>query len=99
MTTVNITQDMIDQKHYCDTSRCPVALGLIDAFGLTKDDFVCAGPYQLGIRRGAFDQEADTSVWVETPRHVSNWMYDFDASSEDARPVEPFSFEIDFKGI
>lgn len=100
MTTVNVTQEFIDLKHFCDSSQCPVALGLIAAFGLTKKDFVCAGPYNLGIRRKAFDAdnpnaEQNDTTWVETPDEVREWMSDFDTE----KPVEPFSFEIDFKGI
>lgn len=88
MTTVNVTQEHIDQGHQCDTAGCPVALAMIEAFGLGEEDLVCAGPYQLGIRR----QGELAFRWLDTPFQVATFMETYDATE----PVQPFSFELDW---
>lgn len=77
--TVEVTQEDIDLGVPMYLSECPVARATQRATGNT---YSWAGPANIYTEIG---------VYVDTPKIVSDWMYDFDTG----QAVQPFSFEIE----
>ena len=82
-TLVEVTQEDLDQKNYCQPAGCPLALALQRTFKYAR-----VGVKEARIIRGWGDEGHE---FYGLSEEVNNFVRDYDSR----RPVEPITIEVD----
>ena len=87
---VEVTRRNIDEGQPFDEHSCPIALAL-DRMDLNSVEV-------LGNAAYCWDSQRGVVMEAELPKEARDFIRDFDESDgEEARLLEPFSFDIEFK--
>lgn len=89
---VEVTRQNIEDGRPWDEHACPIALAL-DSMDLNSVEVMTKMAYCWDSQRGVVME-------AELPKEARDFIRDFDESEdEEARLLEPFSFDIEFKEV